>query len=141
MSPLPIIPVVCAVIRKGDLYLACQRSESMREPLRWEFPGGKVEKGESLFAALHREVHEELAAKVSIRGILRPSAVEQNTKVIQLHPLLCVLLGEDFERKEHKSHCWLPAQAFQTLDFCDADRAILELLRMGPLEDTRWWSD
>ncbi len=81
------LDVVCAVVRKGDRYLACQRSETMREPLHWEFPGGKIEVGETLIQALHREVAEELSAKVTIRGILRPSLAKQNHKVIALHAL------------------------------------------------------
>lgn len=141
MSNLTIIPVVCAVIRKGDQYLACQRSESMREPLRWEFPGGKVEMGESLFAALHREMHEELATTISIRGILRASSFEQNHKVIQLHALLCVMLQDDFELKEHKATRWLTAAQFHELNWCDADLEILELLKIDSLEHTRWWSN
>lgn len=140
MPALTTIPVVCAVIRRGDRYLACQRSEAMREALRWEFPGGKVEAGESLFAALHRELHEELAARVSIRGILRASSFEQNQKVIRLHALLCVLLSEDFQLKEHRSYRWLSVREFPELDWCDADLEILDHLRLGSLEDTRWWS-
>ena len=136
----PIIPVVCAVIRQQDRYLACQRSESMREPLRWEFPGGKIERGESLFAALHREVHEELAAKISVRGILRACVWEQNNKVIQLYPLLCLLVGEDFALKEHKAFRWVNAKEFAELDWCDADLAILDILQIPTLEDTAWWS-
>ena len=140
MSSLTIIPVVCAVIRKGDQYLACQRSETMREPLRWEFPGGKIEMGESLFAALHREMHEELATKISIRGILRASSFEQNHKVIQLNALLCVMVSDAFELKEHKASRWLTAQEFPELDWCDADLEVLDLLQIKTLEDTRWWS-
>ena len=141
MSSPTVIPVVCAVIRKGDQYLACQRSETMREPLRWEFPGGKIEMGESLFAALHREMHEELATRISIRGILRASSFEQNHKVIQLHALLCVMVSDDFELKEHKASRWLTAKEFRELDWCDADLEILDLLQIDTLEDTRWWSN
>lgn len=139
MNQPTLIPVVCAVIRRGDRYLACQRSESMREPLRWEFPGGKVEMGESLFAALHREVHEELAAKISIRGILRPCSFEKNNKVIQLHALLCGLVSDDFVLKEHSAHRWLKAEEFGELDWCDADLEILGILQMDTVEKTGWW--
>ncbi|MBC7661077.1 MAG: (deoxy)nucleoside triphosphate pyrophosphohydrolase [Chitinophagaceae bacterium] len=136
---IPTIPVVCAVIRKQNRYLACQRSELMREPLRWEFPGGKIESGESLFAALHRELHEELAIAISVRGILRASTWKQNNKVIQLYPLLCLLVGDDFELKEHKAFRWVTLEEFGQLDWCDADVEILDILRNSGLEETGWW--
>ncbi len=137
---LPRIDVVCAVIRDKDRYLACQRSETMRESLLWEFPGGKIEKGESLIEALHREVSEELAAKVSVRGILRPSIAMQKEKVIYLHPLLCVWQDDAFfALKEHKSSLWLKKEEFSSLNWCHADLEILEMLHDSSLEATQWW--
>lgn len=134
------LDVVCAVIRRDDLYLACQRSETMREALLWEFPGGKVEMGESLVQALHREVEEELAAKVSVRGILRPSVLKQNHKVIYLHPILCTWQdGGEFALKEHKSSQWINAKDFEKLTWCPADLDILVRLKDSQLESTRWW--
>lgn len=134
------LDVVCAVIRKGDRYLACQRSETMREALLWEFPGGKVEMGESLIQALHREIKEELATKVTVRGILRPSVLQQNNKVIYLHPLLCVLeKGEEFALKEHKTFEWVTEQQFDSLEWCPADVDILVRLKDSQIESTLWW--
>ncbi len=133
------LDVVCAVVRKGDQYLACQRSETMREPLHWEFPGGKIEVGETLIQALHREVAEELSAKVTIRGILRPSFIKQNHKVIVLHALLCQWQeGSDFRLNEHKDYTWVTQAEFSTLKWCPADREILEILSDPQLEATRW---
>lgn len=139
---IPRIDVVCAVIRDGDRYLACQRSEVMREPLHWEFPGGKVEMGESLFHALHREVLEELTAKVCIRGILRPSVAKQNHKVIILHPVLCVWKDNaSFALKEHAALRWLGAREFSELLWCPADLDILDRLQDSQLESTQWWKN
>lgn len=61
-----MIHVTCAVIRDGEQYLICQRSEKMKSPLKWEFPGGKVEEGESLEECLLREIKEELDIKITI---------------------------------------------------------------------------
>lgn len=137
---IPKIEVVCAVIRDGDSYLACQRSEIMREPLHWEFPGGKVELGESLIQALHREVWEELAATVTVRGILRPSVSKHSDKVIRLHPFLCIWnVNASFALNEHANFRWVTAKEFEELLWCPADLDILERLQDGHIELTRWW--
>ncbi len=112
----------------------------MREPLLWEFPGGKIEKGESLSLALHREVLEELTAKVTIRGILRPSVSLQNQKLIYLHPLLCTWQDDGiFALKEHKSFQWVKPDRFFSLKWCPPDVDILERLQDSQLESTQWW--
>ena len=139
MSAMEELSVVCAVIRDGDRYLACQRSESMREALLWEFPGGKVEAGEGIVAALHRELQEELGATVSIRGVLRPSRWPKSNKIIVLHPLLCVLQSPELRLKEHKDSRWLRKEEFSSVTWCEPDLPILEILGMPALEDSRWW--
>lgn len=58
--------VVAAVIERGDQILICQRRPNERHALKWEFPGGKVEKGESLEQALARELVEELGIRATI---------------------------------------------------------------------------
>src|SRR6478735_6630188 len=102
------VPVACAVIRDGSLYLAVQRSPEMRDPGLWEFPGGKVEPGENVFTCLHRELEEELGIGVHICGALRSQAVMIGERRILLHPLLCTLNGGHFELKEHSDARWLP---------------------------------
>ena len=60
------IHVVCAVIEQNGLILCAQRSETMALPLKWEFPGGKIEPGEAEEPALMREIREELNVNVEI---------------------------------------------------------------------------
>jgi 8-oxo-dGTP diphosphatase len=55
------IPVVAAVVRRGNTYLLCQRHAGPHLALKWEFPGGKIEPGEAPEGALRREIQEELA--------------------------------------------------------------------------------
>lgn len=131
--------VVCAVIRKDTYYLAVQRSQTMREALLWEFPGGKVEVGETLLDAIHREVQEELHASVSVHGILRPSYQKQTDKIIVLHPILCRLTSPDFQLKEHAAFRWIEPKDFDQLPWCPADIAILRLLEQAAVVDTGWW--
>ena len=58
--------VVVGIITRGDQVLACQRRSDARYPLKWEFPGGKIERGESPFQALSRELHEELDIRATV---------------------------------------------------------------------------
>ena len=60
------IHVTCAIIEKDGKVLSTQRSETMAMPLRWEFPGGKVEPNESMQTALTREIREELGAEIEV---------------------------------------------------------------------------
>ncbi len=133
------VPVACAVLRDGPLYLAVQRSPDMRDPGLWEFPGGKVEPGENVFECLHRELQEELGIDVTIRGALRAPAVPLGERRILLYPLLCTLLGGRFELKEHSDARWLTLPELVQLPFCEADLDILEVLHHPLLEETRWW--
>lgn len=60
-----MIPVVVAILLRDESFLMCQRPESKIYPLHWEFPGGKVEAGETPFEALRRELREELEIEIS----------------------------------------------------------------------------
>ena len=61
------IHVTCAIIERDGLVLAAQRGASMRMPLKWEFPGGKIEPGEGTEASLHRELMEEMGLRVVVK--------------------------------------------------------------------------
>ncbi len=134
------IAVACAVIRKGPLYLTVQRSALMRDPLLWEFPGGKIEPGENAFACLHRELDEELGIQVRICGSLRAHAVVQGERRIVLFPMLCTWVGGQMELKEHSDARWLALAELTNLQWCEADLDILEVLQNPLLEDSRWWT-
>lgn len=137
--PKEEIAVVCAVVRKGDRYLAVQRSQTMREALLWEFPGGKIEAGETMLDALHREIDEELHATVSVHGILRPSYQQQERRRIVLHPILCRLTTTDFHLREHRAFEWISSREFGRLAWCPADLDILRNLQNPLLESSGWW--
>ena len=68
----PHVHVACAIIERDGLVLAAQRSEGMNLPLKWEFPGGKLEAGETPGECVIRELHEELAVQIGI-GLALPA--------------------------------------------------------------------
>ncbi len=61
-----MLQVTCAIIEKNGKILCAQRSEKMNLPLKWEFPGGKIEENESLEACLKREIREELEIETGL---------------------------------------------------------------------------
>ena len=120
-----MINVVCAVIENSDNeFLVCQRPEGKSLAGQWEFPGGKVEPGESERDALQREIHEELGCHVSVDGML--PVVELETE-IRLMPFQCHLT-EDPKLLEHADMVWCKKEKFAELDWVAADIFIWENL-------------
>ncbi|MDB6077141.1 MAG: hydrolase, partial [Akkermansiaceae bacterium] len=98
----PVIDVVAGVIldSKGQI-LACQRPAGKHMAGKWEFPGGKVESGESPDTALVRELQEELQVTVSITGALSIVPWDYGSVRIRLIPLLCEIESGDPRPTEH----------------------------------------
>jgi 8-oxo-dGTP diphosphatase len=122
-----MIHVTCAIIEKDAEVLCAQRSELMPLPLKWEFPGGKVEEGESLEDCLVREIREELGLQVLVKEQLPPSTFNYGAgKEICLHPFICHIHSGTVSLKEHKQVVWLPATELKKLDWAAADIPILD---------------
>lgn len=120
------IEVACAVIEKGGLVLAAQRSEAMSMPLKWEFPGGKIHEGESTEECLLREIEEELGVTVAIKGPLEPVAWEYADFTITLHPFICEITDGEIILHEHRAIKWLRPGELCSLDWPEADMPVIE---------------
>jgi 8-oxo-dGTP diphosphatase len=120
------IQVACAIVLEEDRVFVAQRSELMNLPLKWEFPGGKVEENESPEACLKREIKEELNLELEIVQAF-PSNFHSYSlgKEIELIPFLCRLLGGDLVLKEHKNYVWKEVDKLHSLDWAEADLPIL----------------
>src|SRR5512138_2391378 len=101
MPNLRHIHVACAIIEKNGLVLAAQRSEVMSLPLKWEFPGGKIERGESAQECLHRELLEELSITVHIDRQLPENRHHYSEFAITLYPFICKLENGEITLHEH----------------------------------------
>jgi 8-oxo-dGTP diphosphatase len=121
-----MIHVTCAIIEKDTQVLCAQRSEQMPLPLKWEFPGGKVEAGEALEDCIVREIKEELGLDVIVREKLPPSIHRYGAaKAICLYPFICHIHSGAISLKEHKQVVWLAVDELNKLDWAAADLPIL----------------
>ena len=125
------IEVVAAVIFREGKVLCVQRAEHDKEyvSLKWEFPGGKVEVGESRKEALVREIAEELV--VEIHELQYLTTVEHSYPDFHLtmHAYSCALKAGEVELREHLSLKWLAVEELDQLDWAAADVPVVNLLK------------
>lgn len=122
----PHINVSCAIIEKDGLILAAQRSEKMSMPLKWEFPGGKVEPHETAALCLEREIREELGTKIHIIAPLPPSKWSYPDFTVTLYPFVCHINSGKLRLTEHHEICWLSPEKLPSLDWAEADVPVIK---------------
>jgi 8-oxo-dGTP diphosphatase len=122
-----MIDVTCAVIRnEEDLVLVVQRGEKSDHPFKWEFPGGKVNSGESLEDCIIREIREELSMEIVVCRKLPDVEHDYGIKKIKLIPFVCDTLDDIPFLSEHLSYKWLGADDLLHVDFSEADIFVAE---------------
>ena len=122
------IPVVCGLLQQGEHYLLLQRGPQQTHPLQWEFPGGKVEVGEELEAALRREWKEELEVVIKVGEALPSVVVHKKNLSIELLPFYCQLVRGELTLLEHIQQAWLLPEEALKKDLSTGDRLVLEAL-------------
>jgi 8-oxo-dGTP diphosphatase len=127
------IPVVCALIECAGTLLIAQRPTNKHLPLKWEFPGGKVEPGEDPAAAIVREIHEELGCDILITRPLTPFLHDYKTVIIEMIPFVCVLAAGSPEPHphEHVAIVWATPDRLSTYDLAAADLPAITAYRQG----------
>lgn len=140
LNQSPAIPVVCALIRnQSGLVLLAQRPPHKHLGLKWEFPGGKVERGESPEAALTREIQEELGCNLVIDRALPRFDHDYGTIRIEMIPFLCTLApgSPPPHPHEHAAFAWVEANALNTYDLAPADWPLL--VALAKIEKAEKW--
>ena len=127
MKQMKRIEVVAAIIRRGDRIFATQRGYGEFEGW-WEFPGGKMEVGETREEALMREIREELSAEIAIDKYLTTMEWDYPLFHLTLHCFLCSLVSESMHLNEHEAARWLPADELRSVRWLPADEGILPLI-------------
>lgn len=127
---LPPVPVVCAVIEREGRVLIAQRPPDKLLPLKWEFPGGKVEPGEDPPAAIVREIREELGCTVTVTRALPLFIHDYKTVVIEMTPFVCALAPGSPEPHphEHVAVAWVAPAALGAYDLAAADWPVVAML-------------
>ena len=124
------IEVVAAIIRKGDRIFATQRGYGTWKDW-WEFPGGKIEIGETPEEALKREIREELSTDIQVDELLTTVEYDyyEQDFHLTLHCYLCSLLTEAMHLNEHEAARWLTRDELNSVQWLPADLEVIEMLR------------
>ncbi|PYP87694.1 MAG: NUDIX hydrolase [Candidatus Angelobacter sp. Gp1-AA117] len=127
--------VVAALLLKEDKILICQRTENQPHPLKWEFPGGKIEPHEEPVAALARELEEELGIRASIGR--KVTTIQHNygaNNAVELHFYLVEEYQGELQNRIFRDIRWATRKELPAFDFLEADVAMVNDIASGRLE-------
>ena len=119
------IEVVAAIIRKGNKIFATQRGYGDFKDW-WEFPGGKMEAGETPEEALKREIREELSTEISVDVFLCTVEYDYPKFHLTMHCYLCSLLTEALHLNEHEAAKWLSMNNLDSVEWLPADIIVVK---------------
>lgn len=126
------IEVVAAIIRKEGKTFATQRGYGDWKDW-WEFPGGKIELGESHEEALKREIQEELSTEITVNEFFCTVEYDYPKFHLTMHCYLCSLLTDALHLNEHEAAKWLSKEELDSVQWLLADKEIIEKLKTTKL--------
>ena len=118
------IEVVAAIIRREGKVFATQRGYGEWKDW-WEFPGGKMEPGETPEEALRREIIEELSTEINVDELLCTVEYDYPAFHLTMHCYLCSLTTDDLHLNEHEAARWLAMDELNSVQWLPADREVL----------------
>jgi len=122
-----MIEVSCAIIIQDSKILAVQRGPKSSHPLKWEFPGGKIQSDETAEQSVVREIEEELRLRIDVLSQLKFVEFDNGTKQIRLIPFICRITSGELVLTEHVAKCWFDLDEWQTIDWSGADRELIRI--------------
>jgi 8-oxo-dGTP diphosphatase len=129
--------VVAALIVKDDKVLICQRTRHQAMPLKWEFPGGKIEPGENLEDALYRELEEELGILAAVgRKVATIRHTYGNVGAVELHFFVVEEFQNAIQNRIFRDVRWVSKEEMPGYDFLEADIALVKDIAAGKVKLT-----
>ncbi|MCD8117506.1 MAG: 8-oxo-dGTP diphosphatase MutT [Oscillospiraceae bacterium] len=125
---MEMLEVTAAIIRQDERVLICQRPANKDCGLLWEFPGGKIEAGETGERCIIRECQEELGVTLRVERKLTDITYEYPDRIVHLHFYLCCIVQGKLERKEHAAFAWVTNREIAAYEFCPADAVVVQML-------------
>lgn len=122
------IEVVAAIILNQDKIFATQRGYGEFKD-GWEFPGGKMEQGESPEQALKREIREELDVEIEVGQLFDTVEYDYPSFHLTMHCFLCTIKTGELVLKEHEAAKWLNKESLDSVDWLPADLGLIEKLK------------
>ena len=119
------IEVVAAIILRDGQVFATQRGYGEFQGW-WEFPGGKIESGESPKEALMREIREELDAEIEVGELLQTVEWDYPNFHLTMHCFICSLISESLHLNEHEAATWLSSETLRSVKWLPADEILLD---------------
>ena len=126
-----MIEVTAAIIQQEGRILICQRPANKACGLLWEFPGGKIEAGETGEQCIIRECQEELGVTLHVEHKLTDIIYEYPDRIVHLHFYLCDIAAGTPEKKEHEEIKWIEPHEVKLYTFCPADAEMLRKTSLG----------
>ena len=122
------IEVVAAIIKDKDKILSTQRGYGEFKD-GWEFPGGKIEKGESQEEALKREINEELNIKIKIETFVDTITYDYDNFHLKMHCYICSIESGNLTLTEHSAFKWLTKDTLYNVNWLPADIELIKKLK------------
>lgn len=128
------VRVTAAILVKDKRVLIAQRKPDDHLANLWEFPGGKIEDGETPEECLERELAEEFGIQTTVDGFLGSSTYRYPHISIELFAYRTTLLSGEIRLTDHAAFAWMPSERTHEFNFAPADQPFVEMIRRGEIE-------